>query len=143
MRGCPGGMRVPGLVIPCWRDPPQACGHIHLVQQLDSCHSPGPGSSFAMGTTWRLHQYMIPTRWNTCPSRAFSAPADTSSWNSVRIAVGQLQGWPCVMRVSLLGPNGGPSPIPSLSLPPFHHSPSLPLSSGRGLPLQVCRNPLP
>lgn len=109
MRGCPSGMGVPGLVIPCWRDATQAWGHTPSgsATSLHSCHSPGSGSSFAMGTTWRPHRCMIPMRWNTCPLRACSALANTSLLSSVLTAAGQLQAWPCAMRVSLLGPHWG------------------------------------
>lgn len=99
-------MEVPGLAIPCWRDGTQACP-TQVSDQPRSCHSAGPGSSSAMGTTWRPRPCMIPMRWSTCPLRACSAPADTSLWSSVLTAAGQLQAWPCAMRVSLMGPNQG------------------------------------
>lgn len=97
----------------------------HPGQRDQPCSrsSPGPGSSSVMGTMWRPLQCMIPTRWSTCPSKACSAPADTSSWSSVLTAVGQPQAWPCAMRVSLLGPRrgGGLEPRASSLTPSSHH----------------------
>lgn len=169
MRGCPSGMGVPGLVIPYWRDATQAWGHTPSgsATSLHSCHSPGSGSSFAMGTTWRPHRCMIPMRWNTCPLRACSALANTSLSSSVLTAAGQLQAWPCAMRVSLLGPHWGwgsrgmglglgsfshtlplsasmLSLLPSQPLLTRYLGPlSLPLSLGPGSLPQLCRKPLP
>ena len=113
----------PGSTLPEGWYPSLGPHPTQLSDQPRSCRSRGPGSSSVMGTTWRPRPCMIPTRWSTCPLRACSAPADTSSWSSVLTAVGWLRAWPCATRVSLLGPNQG-SGSPAQGL--FSHSPSLP-----------------
>lgn len=100
------GSAQPGNIL--LEGPYTAWAHTPWVSnQPRSCCSADPGSSSETGTTWRPRLCMIPMRWSTCPLRACSALADTSLWSSALTAAGQLQAWPCAMRVSLMGPNQG------------------------------------